>query len=704
MMSAVNVHDPKVPKAKDFDLSKLEKKLEEVHNNEAPVISKEPEAPRKILKYQPLPKEKVEVATAKETTPTPASPAASAASAAIPATTQATQAEPQAPEQKSKITDSKLAPAPAVSQAIAPASAPTPPVAAIPTPSISPAKPATPSPAPAPAAAAPKAPMAPPSQESAKPPLLSKSPLAPKEISKAAPEPKQAPAAEAAQDVAQAKVVVKSIQFKGNNSLSTRELNLTVAHYIGQEMSYEDLLAVGVAIERYYNKQNRLARVILPPQDLSDGNLQLNVIESVVSKVEVEQALETMPKTQDYILAAIEARQKKGDVLDSKAIERGLAVANEVPGVSVTGSLKEGELDGETELILKMYKNQSRQAEFLADNYGSRSTGAERAMVSANFFNPRGIADLLNLTAIHTRGSEYARMAYSLPVGFDGWRMGANLSAMTYEVVAGVVGMVGATGKAFTQGLDWAYPLLRSTEENISLLFNVDTKKYLNISAQGIELSNYKMDTAAGQVSGTIRDIESGTNLNYSGQLTFGRLNLDGSLSQITDASGAKTEGSFGKLRLTASVQKAINEALSFLGNFVFQRASRNLDSAEKMQLGGATGIRAYPTGEGSGSEGEILSFELRQALSESVNVAAFYDWGQIHQQHDPNYPGGPTNNSYILKGVGLSTTYVDSSGIQLKGIWSRRLGNNPNPTQLGTDQDGTYDRNRYWLQLSVPF
>ena len=114
MMSAVNVHDPKVPKAKDFDLSKLEKKLEEVHNNEAPVISKEPEAPRKILKYQPLPKEKVEVATAKETTPTPASTAASAAAAATPATTQATQAEPQAPEQKSKIADSKPAPAPAV--------------------------------------------------------------------------------------------------------------------------------------------------------------------------------------------------------------------------------------------------------------------------------------------------------------------------------------------------------------------------------------------------------------------------------------------------------------------------------------------------------------------------------------------------------------------------------------------------------------
>jgi hemolysin activation/secretion protein len=379
-------------------------------------------------------------------------------------------------------------------------------------------------------------------------------------------------------------------------------------------------------------------------------------------------------------------------------------VANEVPGVSVTGSLKEGEMDGETELILKMYKNQSRQAEILVDNYGSRSTGSERAMVSAKFFNPRAVADLLNLTAIHTRGSEYLRMAYSLPVGYDGWRIGANLSAMTYEVVTGAVGVVGAAGKAFTQGLDWAYPLLRSTEENISLLFNVDTKKYQNVSAQGIELSNYIVDTASGQVSGTVRDIESGTNLSYTGQFTAGRVNLDGSLSQITDATGPKTEGTFGKLRLTASIQQAINEATSFLGSLTFQRANRNLDSSEKMQLGGATGIRAYPTGEGSGTEGEVLSLELRQTLGESFNVSAFYDWGQIHQQHNPNFPGGPVNNSYILKGVGLSATYVDTSGVQLKAILGSRLGENPNPTQDGRDQDGTYDRNRFWLQLSVPF
>jgi len=91
-------------------------------------------------------------------------------------------------------------------------------------------------------------------------------------------------------------------------------------------------------------------------------------------------------------------------------------------------------------------------------------------------------------------------------------------------------------------------------------------------------------------------------------------------------------------------------------------------------------------------------------SLQSGSVLDAIQHWGQIHQQHDPNFPGGPVNNSYILKGVGLSATYVDTSGVQLKAILGSRLGGNPNPTQDGRDQDGTYDRNRFWLQLSVPF
>jgi hypothetical protein len=85
--------------------------------------------------------------------------------------------------------------------------------------------------------------------------------------------------------------------------------------------------------------------------------------------------------------------------------------------------------------------------------------------------------------------------------------------------------------------------------------------------------------------------------------------------------------------------------------------------------------------------------------------MAAFYDWGQVYLQHDPNYPGGPNNNRNIYKGFGASVGYTTEDGINIKATWARKVGNNPNPNPInGNDQDGTRDRNRYWLQVTLPF
>ena len=64
---------------------------------------------------------------------------------------------------------------------------------------------------------------------------------------------------------------------------------------------------------------------------------------------------------------------------------------------------------------------------------------------------------MLNLTGVTTRGSEYVRAAYSWAVGNAGWRMGVNLTHMTYEVVKGMTVVVGAKGQALTQGIEMSY-------------------------------------------------------------------------------------------------------------------------------------------------------------------------------------------------------------------------------------------------------
>ena len=507
------------------------------------------------------------------------------------------------------------------------------------------------------------------------------------------------------EEAAKALITLKHIQFEGVTILGDMELRGIVEPFLNTPMTYEQMLEIGMVVEQYYRKNNYLARAVLPPQDLTDGLLTVDVIESVFSKVEIEQELADLPNTQAHVEAIIEAQQRTGEPLNTKSLDRALALANEVPGMNAEGSLRQGREAGETELLLKLYQGRTRQAELTIDNGGSRATGFMRTLITLNWFNPNDLGDLLNVVAVRTQGSNYARLAYSLPVGTDGWRMGLNVSTMDYEVIVGEQGMVGAVGRAVTKGLEWVYPLLRAPDSSATVTLTADSKKFENTSAQGLLMSDYQSKVLAAQVSGFYRDLNPGGGTGtYALQLSHGNVNLDGSLNQQTDRSGPQTAGTFNKIRLNASWQQALSTKTSAFVSYAGQLTDTNLDSSEKMQLGGMNGIRAYPTGEGSGSEAQLIQLELRHQLESGISLATFYDWGQVWLQNNPNFPGGPQDNSHIYKGFGASIGYTFDNGLSLKATWARKDGDNPNPTQTGKDQDGTRDRNRYWLQLSLPF
>lgn len=506
-------------------------------------------------------------------------------------------------------------------------------------------------------------------------------------------------------EAAKSQITLKSITFKGVTILGDMELKGLVEPFINTPMTYEQMLEIGMVVESYYRSNNYLARAILPPQDLTDGVLTVDVIESVFSKVEVEQELADLPNTQAHVAAIIESQQKIGEPLNAKSLDRALALANDVPGISAQGSLRQGREAGETELLLKLYQGRTRQAELSMDNAGSRSTGFMRVMASMTWFNPNDMADLLNVVAVHTKGSDYARLAYSIPVGVEGWRMGMNLSAINYEVVVGEEGILGAVGHSFTKGMEWLYPLIRRDDVSATVSLTADIKNFKNISAQSQLISDYDTKVVAAQVSGFMRDINPGGGTGtYSVQLSHGNVNLQGSPSLQTDQTGVKTAGAFNKLRVAGTWLQPITTETSAFISYTGQVADKNLDSSEKMQLGGMNGVRAYPTGEGSGVDGQLIQLELRHNLGSGINLAGFYDWGQIWLQHDPNYPGGPQHNRNTYRGFGASVAYTNDDGVNFRASWARRQGHNPNPTQTGTDQDGTRDRNRYWLQVTVPF
>lgn len=497
-------------------------------------------------------------------------------------------------------------------------------------------------------------------------------------------------------------VTVREFRFAGNTLLTREQLLPVVAGYLNRPLDFAQLQEVAAVVANAYRDAGWIVRTYLPQQDIHDGIVTIQIVEEVFGKSSLEGEATRISQTD--IVARISRQQPAGMPLNADALDRAMLLIDDLPGITVAGTLRAGDREGETDLLLKVADEPFVIGEVSADNAGSRSTGADRLNANLVLASPLRFGDQLTANLIHTRGSDYLRMAYSLPVGEDGWRIGANASRLDYRLVSADFASLNAHGDSVSTGVDASYPIIRSRLQNLFLNLAFDHRQFDNISS-GSTTSRYELDSASVTLSGNLFDSLGGGGANSaSATWVHGRVNLDGSPNRNADATTARTHGIYDKVRYTASRQQVMTPDVSLYLMYSGQAAGKNLDSSEKFYLGGANGVRAYPANEGGGSKGQMLNLELRWKLPHGLTATAFQDWGRISQNVDNNYAGAPNPNTYSLRGHGLAIGWQADFGLNLKATWAHRQGSNPNPTTTGKDQDGSLDKNRWWLTASLLF
>ena len=496
---------------------------------------------------------------------------------------------------------------------------------------------------------------------------------------------------------------VKSFRFVGNTLLSNAKLTIVVASYLNRPLDFNQLQAAATAVANAYRDAGWIVRAYLPQQDIVDGVVTIQIVEAVFGGAEIKGDI---PKrtNRERIMRIFETQQKTGELLNADKLDRALLLADDLPGVTVSGSLREGAREHETDVDLKLGEEPLASGEAAYDNTGARSTGNDRFTANLNFNSPFKQGDLFGVNAIHTLGSDYLRLDGNLPVESNGWRLGVNGSHLQYNLVATEFAALNAKGTSDTVGLESTFPIIRSRLKNLYLNINADSKSFDNQSS-GATTTSYRVNTVTLGLDGNLFDNLWGGGANSASlSLIDGRLNLNGSPNQSADASTTQSAGHYDKVRFAASRQQVITETVSFFGAFSGQAAHKNLDSSEKFYLGGSTGIRAYPSNEGGGSEGKLINLELRWRFPQGFNLTGFYDYGHLTVNPNNSFTGAAALNDYSLKGAGLSVAWQSSKGPSVKAVYAHRLGNNPNPTATGNDQDGSLDINRLWLTASLPF
>ena len=496
---------------------------------------------------------------------------------------------------------------------------------------------------------------------------------------------------------------VRGFKFKGNRLLSDQTLAAAVAGFLNRPIGFAQLQEAAVAAATSYRAAGWVVRAYIPEQDFVDGQVTIELVEAVFGKLRQEG-----PVPRRIPLPLIEnivgTQQRPGEPIKLDAIERATLLVEDLPGITATVRLLEGEQDRSTDLLFKATDRSVLTGDAALDNTGSRSTGAQKVAVnlSANSLLQRG--DLLSTNVSASEGSQYLRLGATLPYGGDGLRLGVNASRMEYRVILSDVSQLSPNGSATTYGLDARYPIIRSRLKNLYFTATADDKRYENFSAGIISTAYINQSLTLGLSANTFDAWMGGGTNNVSLNWTTGQINLDGSPNQGADASSTQTAGSYSKLRYAYSRQQAVTGSLSVTAALSGQLASKNLDSSEKFSLGGSSGVRAYPSGEGSGTTGQMLNIDVTWRLPHGLSLTGFYDTGSITINADNSYTGASALNAYTLSGAGLALSRDFEGGRSLKAIWARRIGANPNPTATGMDQDGSKSIDRFWLTASLAF
>ena len=507
------------------------------------------------------------------------------------------------------------------------------------------------------------------------------------------------------------KVKVTSFVFKGNKIITTEELESFVKKYVGTELTFDEINQAVVSISLLYERKGYLAQATLPEQNITDGIIQVNILEAHFGGTTyLPMGNGEKPNVRESrVMDIVYPSSNVNGPLDLKRLERGILLANDLPGIGVGANLKPGQEVGHTDVEVQIENRARFNTSILADNYGSRSTGYERVLVSANLLNPLRLGDDLNTTILKTAGTEYIRLNYSLPVGNDGLRIGSNATYLEYKVITNEFKSLGPNGHSAGFGLEASYPIYRSRDKNLNLDFDYDVKAFKNNTISEVT-SDYFTRIFSTSLSGDFVDqwlLDGATN-NAKFVFDHGKNDLKNSPNYATDISNSHTHGIFNRAQLSFRRDQFLKNDYTLVIKGSGQLTDHNLDSSQKFYLGGPTGVRAYPSSEGSGSEGYLLNLELKKDLPFNLTGSIFYDQGYVRQNVDNFDASGVVINAlntYKLKGYGLEFSWRGPLKTNVFFTYAKRDGTNPNRVQdTGKDQDGTLYKDIFWLRAVASF
>ncbi len=404
--------------------------------------------------------------------------------------------------------------------------------------------------------------------------------------------------------------VLRHVAVTGAVTLSPARLATAYQPYIGKNVSQADLAAIATAISDCYRAAGfHLTRAIVPPQDIEGGRVRVQVVEGGITDVVLKGDGAEQFGVRALLNPVIAEQPSR-----LATLERQLMLINARPGVRITDTALEeiGTASGHFRLVLFL-QTWHLYSWFGLDNLGSTSVGPWQTYNTVAFNSYLIPGDTLALNLSTTPGDPrqlaFGRLSYDVPIGTDGWRVGA--SGIYSEVWPGDYRHAyNDNTKTELFELRTSYSPLQSQRSTLTL---TAATVFSNVRESDVIGPIYfdKIRTLNLTTDYRLQDNFGGNN--YLTVLWRQGLDILGASHKGDDfLSRDGASGKFSALNFWFTRYQTITDAWSVKLAGAGQVASGPLFLSQQFYLGGAAFGRGYGSAEISGDNGIAGSLELR--------------------------------------------------------------------------------------------
>jgi hemolysin activation/secretion protein len=490
----------------------------------------------------------------------------------------------------------------------------------------------------------------------------------------------------------EAKIPLNTLRITGARAYTEAQLLAVTGFTPGSELTLAELRAMAAKITAHYAANGYfVAQAYLPAQEIADKTITIAVREGEYGQVTVRNETNLSGAIPGNLLAGLNS----GDAITVAPLESRLLLLSDIPGIKVHSTLVPGATAGTSDLLVDITPGPRVSGSVDADNAGNRYTGEYRLGATVNLNNPLGLGDVASVRAVTSgSGLNYAIASYQLQVGKG--RAGVSYSKLHYALGEEFASLR-ANGTAEVASIFGSYPLIRSRNTNLYIRVGYDAKTFQDRVDAIPSVTDKKAGVLTTSLYGNHRDNLGGGGISaYALSLSAGKLDIQTPAALAADAASAQSNGGYGKLGFNAMRLQRITDTVSLYGAISGQLASKNLDSSEKMELGGMNGVRAYPQGEAPADQGYLMTLEARlllprfpENLPGQVHLIGFVDHGSVTVNKKP-WAAGQNHRTLNAAGVGL--TWSETDNFMVRAYYARKIGGET--ATSAPDKSG-----RFWIQ-----